>query len=89
MTDKADINVYKNASDEDKAAVEQMAGGEATPEDMEIAKVISNMAMDVTQGNKEDANIYLHKIVDAHPTVARLMVRVGMTLAKAEIAVKQ
>lgn len=84
-----DFDLWRDSSEAEKAEAERACGGEVTEEDMELARVFSNMALDVARGDKAEAKRYVHKITAISPALERLMGRVGMAIAKAETAVKQ
>jgi predicted ATPase len=84
-----ELDVYELASQEVRDAAEKLTGGDPTQDDMEIARIISNMAVDVTRGDHKEAQLYLDGIAAAHPALLRLMGRVGLAMAKSVKATKQ
>lgn len=83
------LDEYAIASQEVRDACECLSGGEASEDDLEICRIISNMAVDVAKGNKGKAKLYIDQIAVDHPALIRLFSRVGLTIVKAANARKQ
>ena len=83
------VKLWRMADADLKDAAHKLAGGEASPDDMELATVIVNIAIDANYGNKEDAILYLNRIKETHPALSRLMARIGVPIVESKASNKQ
>lgn len=83
------VKLWKEASADLKQAAHDLAGGGATSDDMELATIIVNIAIDANYGNKQDTILYLNRVKEKHPALSRLMARVGVPIVESKLEPKQ
>lgn len=82
------VKLWRLADADMKSTVQAMAGGAASEDDLALAKVIANIAVDANYGDKQEAKLYLDRIQEKEPALRRLMARIGIPITESQLSNK-